>query len=76
MDHSVGSTFYGFKGFLDNVLSGLGQYLDGHILRNEILLDQGAQKFIFCLRGCRRSQDNYNIQDIIRAATAFLRIAA
>ena len=30
--------------FTDNMLSGLGQYLDGHILRNEILLDQGAQE--------------------------------
>ena len=36
----------------------------------------GRGAFPLCLRGCRRPQDNYNIQDIIRAATAFLRIAA
>ena len=49
------STFDCLEGFTDNMLSGLGQYLDGHILRNEILLDQSTQKFIFCLRGCRKT---------------------
>ena len=52
MDYSVGSTFYGFKGFLDNVLSGLGQHLYGHILRNHIFLDQGAHKFVLGFGGC------------------------
>ena len=49
------STLDCLKGFTDNMLSGLSQYLDSYILWNEILLDQGTQKFIFCLRGCRKT---------------------
>ena len=39
MDDCVWSTFYCFKGFLDDMLSCLGQNLDGNIVRNHIAVD-------------------------------------
>ena len=40
MDNGVGSAFDRLKSPLDNMLSRLGEHLDGHIVRNHILLDQ------------------------------------
>ena len=40
--------FDSFKSFADDMLSGLSQNLNSYILWNQILLDQGTQKFIFC----------------------------
>ena len=39
MNDCVRSTFYRFKGFLDDMLSCLGQNLDGNIVRNHIAVD-------------------------------------
>ena len=43
------------KGFADDVLSGLGQYLDSHVVRNQILLNQGTQELILGLRRRREA---------------------
>ncbi len=55
MNHGLLRSLKGLKGLADNVLSGLGQYLDGHIVRNQILLNQGSEKCILCLGSRRKS---------------------
>ena len=39
MDHGLFCSLKGLKGLADNVLSGLSKYLDGHIVRNKLLLN-------------------------------------
>ena len=41
------------------MLSCLCQYLNRYILRNQILIDQLAQKFKFRLTGCRKADFNF-----------------
>ena len=53
MDNGPGRAFHRLKGFADNVISGLGQYLNGHILRDHIPLDQRPHKLILRI-GSRR----------------------
>ena len=48
-------TFQRFKGLADDMLSGLCQYLDRHVIRNQILLDQRAKKLILRLGSCREA---------------------
>ncbi len=55
MNHRMGSPLHGFEGFADNMFPGLGQYLDGHILRYHIPLDQSPDKLIFRIRGGRKA---------------------
>ena len=43
------NAFQGFKGFLDQVLPALGQYLNCHIIRNQPAVYQLTQKIIFDL---------------------------
>ena len=49
MNDRFRSTLYGLKSFADDVLSCLSQYLNGNILRNQVLFDQGTKKLILCL---------------------------
>jgi len=53
------STFDCFKSLTDDVLSGLCQYLDRYIVRNQVLLDQCTDKGVFCFRCCR--EPNFNL---------------
>ena len=55
MNDCFRSTFYSLECFTDNMFSGLCQYLDSYILRNQILLDQCTKKLILCLRSCRET---------------------
>ena len=56
MDDGVGRSFYSFEGFLDNMFAGLGKHLDRNIIRDHVLLDQGAKELILRL-GCSREAD-------------------
>ena len=49
------STFDCLKGLADDVLSGLSQYLDGNILRDQVAVDQGTKEGILCLGSCRET---------------------
>src|SRR5699024_1307007 len=59
VDNSFRSALYRLKCFADNVLARLSQYLDRYIVRNQVLLDQGSEKFVFCLRSCRKAGLNF-----------------
>ena len=60
----VRSAFYSLECPFDNMLSRLGEHLDRHIVRYHILLDQSAQKLIFCLRRCREPDFDHFKPDI------------
>ena len=51
MHHRVGCSLHCLEGPLDNVLPGLGQNLDRHVIGDHVLLDQGPHEFIFGLGG-------------------------
>ena len=51
MDHHVLGAFDGLKGFLNDVGAGLGEHLDVHIVGDQMVLDDGPQKFILGLGG-------------------------
>ena len=72
MHHRRGRSLDGFKGFSDDVVSGLGEYLDGHILRNHIPLDQGPHKLILRVRGRRKSHLNLLKSDFHKHLKKFL----
>ena len=55
MDNGFWSTFDCLKGLADDVLSGLSQYLDGNILRDQVAVDQGTKEGILCLGSCRET---------------------
>ena len=60
----MGCTLHRFKGLLDNVLSGLSQHLNGNIRGDHISLDQGADKIIFRVGGCRESHFDFLKSDV------------
>ena len=49
MDDDVLGAFHSFKGLLDQFRTGLDQDLDGHIIGDVVVLDQGPQDFVFCI---------------------------
>ena len=49
VNDSIFAALQSLEGFPDNVLPGLGQHLNRHIIRNQIPLNQRPQEFIFCL---------------------------
>ena len=51
MDHHILGAFDGLKGFLNDVGAGLGEHLDVHIVGDQMVLDDGPQKFILGLGG-------------------------
>lgn len=59
MNHRIFCALNSFKGSADDMLSCLCQYLNRYILRNQILIDQLAQKFKFRLTGCRKADFNF-----------------
>ena len=48
-------SLYSFEGTFDDVLSCLCQYLDSHVIRDHVFLDQGTHELVLCLRCCRES---------------------
>ena len=44
------------KGLADNMFPGLGQHLDGHIVRNHVPLYQGTDEIVFRVGGSGKSQ--------------------
>ena len=59
MNNCFRCAFYSLKGLADNMLSGLCQHLDSNILRDQIAIDQGAKKCIFCLRCSWKTNFNF-----------------
>ena len=55
MHHRSRAPLQGFEGFADNMLPGLGQHLNRHILRDQVTFDQGAKELILCLGSSRES---------------------
>ena len=51
VDHHVLGPLDGSEGLLNDVGAGLGEHLNGHVLRDEVVLDDGAQELILGLRG-------------------------
>ena len=48
-DHVLG-TLHRFKGLLDQFRTGLNQHLDGHVIGDVVVLNQGPEDFIFRFR--------------------------
>ena len=55
MDDGVLDALQGLEGLADDVLPGLGQYLDGHVVGNHVVLDEVAQEFVFRFRRRREA---------------------
>ena len=55
MDHRPGGTLDGLEGAADDVIAALGQHLHGDVLRDHVLLDQGAQELVLGLAGSREA---------------------
>ena len=53
------------------MLSGLSQNLNSYILWDQILLDQGTQKFIFCFRSSRETYFNFFETDFYKKFKEF-----
>ena len=51
MEDNVLGSVYGLKGLADQMLSGLDQHLDGHVVGDVAALNEGADKLIFGLGG-------------------------
>ena len=64
MYHCMLDTLQRFEGLIDDVRPGLGQYLYGHIIRNQILVDQLTQEFIFRLRSSRETDFDFLETDV------------
>ena len=65
VDDGVLGTVDRLEGLGDDVLTGLGQHLDGHVIGDEVLLDQGAAERIFGF-GCGGEAD----LDLLKAKAA------
>ena len=55
MYHRLLCTFQCFKCLADDMLSGLCQYLNGNIIRDQILFNECPKEMIFCLRCSREA---------------------
>ena len=55
MNHRTGRTLDGLEGAADDVIAALGQHLHGDVLRDHVLLDQGAQELVLGLAGSREA---------------------
>ena len=51
VQNHIFGTVDGLEGFFDQMFTGLHQHLDGHVVRDHISFDQGAQNFVFRFRG-------------------------
>ena len=55
MDNSLFCALDSLKSLFDDVFSGLGQYLDGHVVRNQVLLDQSTAELVLGLGSGRKT---------------------
>ena len=55
MHHRMGRSLHRLKGLSDDMLPGLGQHLDGHILRDHLPLDQLPKKPVLRIGGRREA---------------------
>ena len=55
VDDGTGRTLDGLKRLADDVVAALGQDLHGHVLRDAVAVDQGAQELILGLAGSREA---------------------
>ena len=51
----MGCTLDCLEGLTDDMLSRLRQYLNGHILRDHVALDQSTDKIVLGVRGSRET---------------------
>ena len=75
VDNGVLAALQSFKSALDNVFPGLGQHLDGDVVRDQILFNQGAQKFKFRFAGGRESHFDFlkaDLHQILEEVQLFL----
>ena len=71
MHNDIFRAFDCFKGFLNDMLPCLGQHLNGHIIGNQVLLDQFAKECIFCLRSRGKSYLNLFKSDLYKELEEF-----
>ena len=51
MHHRAGRALEGVEGSADDMLAALGEHLHRHVVRDEVLFDERAQKFVLRLAG-------------------------
>ena len=51
----MGSPLHRLEGLADDVLPGLGQHLDGHVVGDHVPLDQGPDEIVLRVRGGREA---------------------
>ena len=59
VDNGSLTALQGREGLADNVLSCLGEHLDGDVVRDQVLFDQGPQKDIFRFGGRREADFDF-----------------
>ena len=59
VNNGVLDTFQSIKGLADDMLAGLREYLNRHIIWNQIIFYEAAQEFIFRLRSCRKTDFDF-----------------
>ena len=64
MYHCMLDALQCFEGLIDDVRPGLGQYLYGHIVRNQVLVDQLTEKLIFRFGSSREADFDFLETDI------------
>ena len=60
-----------FKGLADEMLTCLNQHLNGDIVRNQIVVNQGTEEFIFRFRGGREADFDFLEPDLNRQLEEF-----
>ena len=71
MHHRMGRTLDCIKGLFNNVLSGLGQYLYGNVLRNHVTLNQSPDEIVLGVGGSRKAYLNLLETDIYQNPEEF-----
>ena len=71
MYNRMRSSLYCLKGLLNDVLSGLCQYLNGNIIRNHILLNQSTDELVLGVRSGREAHFNFLESDLYQHGEKF-----
>lgn len=59
VDDGAGGTLDGFEGTADDVVTALGEDLEGDVVGDEVLFDEGAEEFVFGFTGCREADFDF-----------------
>ena len=59
MNDYVFRALHRFKGFMDQLRPCLYQHLQDHIVRHQVLLDKGADDFVFSFRSGRETDFDF-----------------